>query len=56
MLLFTTLIIILVISATLAITAAAVYGAAFILVFGDVLVCAAIIALIIRHFIKKKFK
>lgn len=49
MILFTILLITLVVLAILA-----VLGAAGIVVFGDVIVCAVIIALIIRHFIRKR--
>lgn len=54
MILFTILLITLVVLAILAVLCVAVLGAAGIVVFGDVIVCAVIIALIIRHFIRKK--
>lgn len=49
MILFTILFIILVVLAILT-----VLGVAAFVVFGDVIVCVVIIALIIRHFIKKR--
>lgn len=53
MILFTILFIILVVLAILTVLGVAALGAAGIVVFGDVIVCVVIIALIIRHFIKK---
>lgn len=53
MILFTILFIILVILAILTVLGVAALGVAGIVVFGDVIVCVVIIALIIRHFIKK---
>ena len=46
--------IILVVLAILTVLSVAALGAAGIVVFGDVIVCVVIIALIIRHFIKKR--
>lgn len=54
MILFTILLITSVVLAILAVLCVAVLGAAGIVVFGDVIVCIAIIVLIIRHFIKKR--
>lgn len=54
MILFTILFIILVVLAILTVLGVAALGAAGIIVFGDVIVCVVIIALIIRHFIKKR--
>lgn len=54
MILFTILFIILVVLAILTVLGVAALGAAGIVVFGDVIVCVVIIALIIRHFIKKR--
>ena len=54
MILFTILLITLIVLAILAVLCVAVLGAAGIVVFGDVIVCIAIIVLIIRHFIKKR--
>ena len=54
MILFTILLITLAVLAILAVLCVAVLGAAGIVVFGDVIVCAVIIALIIRHFIRKR--
>lgn len=52
MILFTFLIALLVI-AIITIVFGFVAGAGFIVMFGDVIICALIIALIVRHFIKK---
>lgn len=54
MILFTILFIILAVLAILTVLGVAALGAAGIVVFGDVIVCVVIIALIIRHSIKKR--
>lgn len=54
MLMFTTLVVMLAVLVLSVIFAVSVGGAAFILVFGDVLVCALFVALIMKYIIKKK--
>lgn len=54
MILFTLLMVILFILAIVTIVFGFIVGAGFIVMFGDVIICVLIIALIIRHFIKKK--
>lgn len=54
MILFTILFIILAVLAILTVLGVAALGAAGIVVFGDAIVCVVIIALIIKHFIKKR--
>lgn len=53
MILFTFLITLLLVIAIVTIVFGVVAGAGFIVMFGDVIICALIIALIIRHFMKK---
>lgn len=53
MILFTFLITLLLVIAIVTIVFGFVVGAGFIVMFGDVIICALIIALIIRHFMKK---
>ncbi len=53
MILFTFLITLLLVMAIVTIVFGFVVGAGFIVMFGDVIICALIIALIIRHFMKK---
>lgn len=56
MILFAILTIILLILAVVAIVAISIGGAAFIVIFGDLIVCIAIIVLIIRFLIKRRNK
>ena len=56
MILFITLTIVLLLLAISAIIAVAVGGVAFILVFGDVIVCVMIIVFIVKHLTKKRKK
>ena len=53
MILFTFLITLLLVIAIVTIVFGFVVGAGFIVMFGDVIICTLIIALIIRHFMKK---
>ena len=53
MILFTFLIALLLVVAIITIVFGFVVGAGFIVMFGDVIICALIIALIVRHFMKK---
>lgn len=54
MITFLALVLILVILAVVSVIILAVGGSAFILVFGDLIVCIAIIVWIIKHIFKKK--
>ena len=56
MILFTILAIMLLIVTGVAVVALGVGGAAFIVVFGDLIVCAVIIAFIIKRLIRRKKK
>lgn len=53
MILFTFLIALLLVVAIIIIAFCFIAGAGFIVMFGDVIICALIIALIVRHFMKK---
>lgn len=54
MILFTFLIVLLLVVSIVTIVFGFVVGAGFIVMFGDAIICALIIALIVRHFTKKK--
>ena len=56
MILFTVLLIMLLMFSICAIFAIGVGGIAFILVFGDVIICVGLIVIIIKHFINRKGK
>ena len=54
MILFTILLIMILILAVVAITVISVGGSAFLVIFGDLIVCIAIIAFIMKHLIERK--
>ena len=54
MVLFTTLLITLMITAIILLCTVGFGGAVLVVVFGDAILCVLLIALIIRHFIKKR--
>lgn len=54
MILFTILLIMILILAVVAITVISVGGSAFLVIFGDLIVCIAIIVFIMKHLIEQK--
>lgn len=56
MILFTILTIMMLIVAAVAILAIGIGGGVFVVVFGDLIVCVALIALIIRHKVRRRRK
>ena len=54
MILFTILLIMILILAVVAITVISVGGSAFLVIFGDLIVCIAIIVFIMKHLIERK--
>ena len=54
MILFTILLVTLIVLAIVTVLGLGIAGAGIIVVFGDVIVCVLLIALIIKHFINKK--
>ena len=54
MILFTILLVVLLLFGIFAVFAIIAGGGAFILVFGDVIICIGLIILIIKHFMKRK--
>lgn len=56
MILFTILEIMVIIAAVIAIAIAAVFGGAFIVIFGDVIICVAIVAAIVKLLFRRRKK